>query len=95
MNGNRNNTGKNLYEGICTHLQSILQLINVDFNYGTPRVWKQDSKWSIAATGEDPVANAHTNKINLSYDVTGRCDVKISQPKKKLEWISSRLIWEV
>ena len=85
MDGNKSNTGKELDEVICRHLKSILQSINADFNYGTPRLRRRDYKRSIGATGEDSVTNAHDNKSNLSYDVTGRCDVEISQPKIKGE----------
>ena len=34
--------------------------------------------------------NAHANKSNLYYYFTGRCDVKISQPKTKGERRSFR-----
>ena len=95
MDGNKNDTGKELDKDICTHIQSILHLINADFNYVTLILWRQDYKLSIGATGEDLVTNAHINKSNFSYDVTIRCDVKISQPKRKGKRISSRLIGEV
>ena len=36
MDGKKKDTGEDLYEGICTHPQSIMQSINADFNYGTP-----------------------------------------------------------
>ena len=78
-------------EGICTHIKSIHKSINVDFNYGTTRLWRQDTKWSIGDTVEDPVTNSYANKSNLSSGVTGRFDVKISQPQTK-EKISSRLL---
>ena len=58
-----------------------MQSINTSFNYVNHRLWRQDFKLSIGANGEDTVTNAHTNKSNFSDDVTGRCDVKISQPK--------------
>ena len=51
--------------------------------YITPRLWRQYYKWSIGVTGEYPVTNAHANNSNLYYDVTVRCDFKISKPKKK------------
>ena len=95
MDRKKNYTGKELDEGIHKNLQSILQWINAYFNYGTPILWIQYSKWSIGDTGEDLVTNAHANDRNLSHDITGRCDVKISQPKTKVEWISSRLLGEV
>ena len=88
--GNNNNTGKELEKGICTNTQSILKSINRNLNDGTQRIWRQDSKWTIGAIEEDLVTNAHANKRNLYYDVTGICDVNISQPKTRLEQGSSR-----
>ena len=95
MERKKNDNEKELDESIRTHIQSILQSINVDLKYGTTRLWRQGYKWYIGATGEGPVTNAHANKINLSYDVTGIYDVNISQPKKKSEQVSSILIGEV
>ena len=84
MDGNTNNTGKELDKVIFTHLKSILQPINTDFDYGAPRLWIEYSKWSIGDTGCDMVTNAQNIKSNLSYNFTGRCDVNIIQTKTKL-----------
>ena len=83
MDGKKMNPGNELDESIFTHLQSILQSFNEYFNYKNTRLWRKYSKWSIGATVEDPVTNAHSNRSNLSYDITDRSDVMISQPKKK------------
>ena len=58
--------------------------MSVDLNDITIIFWRQYSKWFIGATGEDWVSNSYANKKNLSYDVTGKCDIKFSQPKTKL-----------
>ena len=95
MDVKKNNNGKELDESIYTHLQSLMKSINAYFNYWTPRLWRQDDKLSIGATVDYLVTNAHDNKSNLYYDVTGRCDFKITKPKKKGKQIFSRLIGEV